>query len=103
MSVFLVSRWECVHCGLKKSSDSYLLLRFLNIVHVPAVFYLYLAIDILLLLLLHRCLGYTLRMRNLHGCPGNTALESSDDLSVGGILERAVSKEKQSCDFHEEC
>lgn len=24
------SRWGCVHCGLKKSSDCYLLLRFLE-------------------------------------------------------------------------
>ena len=30
MTAFFVSRWECVHCGMKKSSDSYLLLRFLE-------------------------------------------------------------------------
>ena len=26
----VVSRWGCVHCGLKKPSDCYLLLRFLE-------------------------------------------------------------------------
>ena len=81
MSAFFVSRWKCVHCGMKKSSDSYLLLRFLEhcacaccVLFVsrnryPSTITIEISPTVYVSMF-----QYTLRMRDLHGCPGNTAL-----------------------------